>query len=63
MLVVGSESHKAICRIYNENEDVEMSYKVPDDEGVKPLKKYSEVCYVQANTFANIIVGTENGQL
>ncbi len=67
MLVAGGEGAKAICRIYNEKEDVEMSYRVDEAECGRLIKRYSEVFYLQsqsqANPFANIILGTETGQL
>ena len=57
-----------MCRIYNENDDVETSYRDDaDDPALKPLKRFSEVAYLhstsQTNPFNNILVGTEHGQL
>ena len=66
MLTVGSENHRALCRIYNDNDDVETSYH-EELEGEAGLKKYSEVAYLHSHSqnhpFSNILVGTEQGQL
>ena len=44
MLIVGSENQRALCRIYNENDDVETSYRDDSDvPSLKPLKRFSEV--------------------
>ena len=68
MLTVGSENQRALCRIYNDNDDVETSYRDDADEpSLRPLKKFSEVAFLQSNSqqnpLNNILVGTEKGQL
>lgn len=64
LLTVGSDNQRALCRIYNDNDDVETSYRDDaDDPSLKPLKKFSEVAFLnstsQSNPFNNILVGTE----
>jgi len=53
-----------MCRIYNDNDDVETTYRDDaEDPNLKPLKKFSEVAFLssssQTNSFNNILVGTE----
>jgi hypothetical protein len=49
MLTVGSENHKALCRIYNDNDDVETSYH-DELDGDLGLKKFSEVAYLHSRS-------------
>ena len=59
IVVVGSETTKALIRVYNHKEDVELNTVHTEN------RKFTEVCYVKsfANALENLIVGTERGQI
>ena len=68
LMTVGTENSRALCRVYNKNEDVELNShdEVPLSEpGALLLKRFSVICHVkslsQAVPFENFLVGTENG--
>ena len=46
IMTVGAESSHAFCRVYNQNEDVELTFK--DVEEKSHMKSYSEACHVKS---------------
>lgn len=51
MMIVGSENNRGLCRVYNQNEDYELTYRDDADfPGIKPLRKFSEVKIVQSQS-------------
>ena len=48
VMAVGIEGSKAVCRVYNDNEDKELHYVHEEPEDKICSKKFTEVCLIKS---------------